>query len=136
MPLLNQFAGWSMNSKMAAKYIHYLGDESFNQILEAQGISLESKEDKADAIANPLAPIICQNCHEACKPGTRICPNPKCRYVLSYDAYLEKESEFERTKKELETLKTSQAEMKENIAELFKFLKGEDRQLTPTLELE
>ena len=131
--VLNQFAGWSPSSKMAAKYVHYFGDESFNHILEAQGISLPGKN-KADK--NPLAPLVCKNCNEPCKQGTRICPNPKCRYVLTYDAYLEKENEFVRTKQELEALKTSQTEIKENVAALFKFLKGEDKELTPIVELE
>src|SRR5437016_2813233 len=35
---LNQHAGWSMNSNMAQKYIHYFGNESSESLLEAYGI--------------------------------------------------------------------------------------------------
>jgi integrase/recombinase XerD len=35
---LNQHAGWSMNSHMAQKYIHYFGNESSESLLEAYGI--------------------------------------------------------------------------------------------------
>ncbi len=35
---LNQHAGWSTNSNMAQKYIHYFGNESSESLLEAYGI--------------------------------------------------------------------------------------------------
>ena len=35
---LNQHAGWTMNSNMAQKYIHYFGNESSESLLEAYGI--------------------------------------------------------------------------------------------------
>jgi len=35
---LNQHAGWSINSNMAQKYIHYFGNESSESLLEAYGI--------------------------------------------------------------------------------------------------
>ena len=35
---LNQHAGWSMNSNMAQKYIHYFGNESSESLLEAYGV--------------------------------------------------------------------------------------------------
>jgi hypothetical protein len=35
---LNQHTGWSTNSNMANKYIHYLGNESFGSLLETYGI--------------------------------------------------------------------------------------------------
>ncbi|MGB8936157.1 MAG: hypothetical protein WCC17_13735 [Candidatus Nitrosopolaris sp.] len=36
--ILNQHAGWSMNSNMAQKHIHYFGNESSESLLEAYGI--------------------------------------------------------------------------------------------------
>ena len=36
--ILNQHAGWSMNSNMAQKYMHYFGNESSESLLEAYGI--------------------------------------------------------------------------------------------------
>jgi integrase/recombinase XerD len=38
--ILNQHAGWSMNSNMAQKYLHYFGNESSESLLEAYGIGL------------------------------------------------------------------------------------------------
>ena len=35
---LNQHAGWTMNSNMAQKYIHYFGNESSESLLEAYSI--------------------------------------------------------------------------------------------------
>jgi hypothetical protein len=40
---LNQHAGWSMNSNMAQKYIHYFGNESSESLLEAYGIVIKDK---------------------------------------------------------------------------------------------
>jgi hypothetical protein len=31
---------WSPTSKIAVKYLHYLGNEAFNEILELEGIKL------------------------------------------------------------------------------------------------
>jgi len=36
--ILSQHAGWSVNSNMAQKYIHYFGNESSESLLEAYGI--------------------------------------------------------------------------------------------------
>ena len=35
---LNQHAGWTPNSNMAQKYIHYFGNESSESLLEAYGL--------------------------------------------------------------------------------------------------
>jgi hypothetical protein len=39
-PVLHQFASWSPTIKIAVKYLHYLGDEAFNEIIELEGIKL------------------------------------------------------------------------------------------------
>ena len=48
---LNQHAGWSINSNMAQKYIHYFGNESSESLLEAYGIS--TSNDKVITTLNP-----------------------------------------------------------------------------------
>jgi integrase len=56
---LNQHAGWSTNSNMAQKYIHYFGNESSESLLEAYGIVTK------DSIPiNTLNPKLCPNCNE------------------------------------------------------------------------
>ena len=53
---LNQHAGWSMNSHMAQKYIHYFGNESSESFLEAYGIVT-----KNNVPIDTLNPKICPN---------------------------------------------------------------------------
>ena len=77
---LRQYAGWSPSSQMHLKYLHYFGDESSGNILEAYGIITKNKE-----LPNVLKPKQCRNCSEPNKPDGRFCA--KCRMVLTYDAY-------------------------------------------------
>jgi integrase/recombinase XerD len=78
---LNQHAGWSMNSNMAQKYIHYFGNESSESLLEAYGIV----KDKIPI--DTLNPKMCPNCNEGNVQDAKFCS--KCRMVLTYDAYNE-----------------------------------------------
>ena len=80
-PTLRQFAGWSSDSKMPQKYIHYFGNESNDSILEAYGIISKDKQKLSDA----LKPKQCPNCIEPNKPDSKFCA--KCKMVLTYDAY-------------------------------------------------
>jgi integrase/recombinase XerD len=79
---LNQHAGWSMNSNMAQKYIHYFGNESSESLLEAYGIVT-----KDNIPIDRLNPKICPNCNEGNTQDSKFCA--KCRMVLTYDAYSE-----------------------------------------------
>jgi integrase/recombinase XerD len=80
---LRQFAGWSPGSNMHLKYLHYFGNESNDNILEAYGIITKDKQLLSDA----LKPKQCPNCQEPNKPDSKFCA--KCRMVLTYDAYNE-----------------------------------------------
>jgi integrase len=80
--ILNQHAGWSMNSNMAQKYIHYFGNESSESLLEAYGIVT-----KNNVPIDTLNPKICPNCSEGNTQDAKFCA--KCRIVLTYDAYNE-----------------------------------------------
>ena len=95
---LRQFAGWSPGSNMHLKYLHYFGNESSENILEAYGIVTKDKNQ-----LTVLKPKQCPNCNESNKPDSRFCA--KCRMVLTYDAYsetLEKEQEKESEVKRLQ----------------------------------
>jgi predicted amidophosphoribosyltransferase len=80
-----------MNSNMAKRYIHYFGNESSENLLEAYGIVKDGK--KSDTLNSK----ICPNCGEQNAPdNSKFCA--KCRMVLTYDAYsktLEKQQEKE-----------------------------------------
>jgi integrase/recombinase XerD len=57
---LNQHAGWSINSHMAQKYLHYYGNESSESIIEAYGIVTKDQQ-ISDLL---LKPKQCPNCSE------------------------------------------------------------------------
>jgi integrase len=80
--VLRQHAGWSPNSQMHLKYLHYFGNESNDSLLEAYGIVTKDKNQ-----LSVLRPKSCPNCNEPNKPDSRFCA--KCRMVLTYDAYSE-----------------------------------------------
>src|SRR6266487_5090447 len=67
---------------MHLKYLHYFGNESSENILEAYGIVTKDKNQ-----LTVLKPKQCPNCNEANKPDSKFCA--KCRMVLTYDAYSE-----------------------------------------------
>jgi integrase len=79
--VLRQHAGWSARSQMHLKYLHYLGNESNDSLLEAYGLVDHGVQ------INQLRPKQCPNCQEGNKPDSRFCA--KCRMVLTYDAYNE-----------------------------------------------
>ena len=86
---LRQHAGWSINSKMPQKYIHYFGNESSDSLLEAYGLVTREQE-----LAKTLHYKQCPNCNEPNKSENRFCA--KCKMVMTYDAYnetLEKEKQ-------------------------------------------
>ena len=90
--ILRQHAGWSSNSNMHLKYVHYFGNESSESILEAYGLKPKLED------INRLKPLSCPNCGELNKIDSKFCV--KCRMVLSYDAYTEaiEESEVQRSR--------------------------------------
>jgi hypothetical protein len=79
--VLRQHAGWSGNSQMHLKYVHYFGNESSESLLEAYGIIPKGQQ------LDQLKPKQCPNCSEPNKPDSKFCA--RCRMVLTYDAYNE-----------------------------------------------
>jgi integrase len=88
--VLRNHAGWTMSSKMPQIYLHYLGNESVNSLLEIKGIVNKDNNEKF----NLLQPAYCPNCNEPNKRDSRFCL--KCKMILSYNSYtdtLEKQKE-------------------------------------------
>jgi hypothetical protein len=79
--ILRQHAGWTKNSQMQLKYLHYFGNESSESLLEAYGLVDHGIQ------IDPLRSKQCPNCNEGNKLDSKFCT--KCRMVLSYDAYNE-----------------------------------------------
>jgi integrase/recombinase XerD len=102
--VLRQHAGWTPNSKMDQKYVHYYGNESSESILEAYRLKPKLED------INKLKPTACPNCGESNKIGSKFCV--KCRMILSYDAYTEavQDSETQKTRIDNLTLKFEELE--------------------------
>lgn len=112
---LNQHAGWSMNSNMAQKYIHYFGNESSESLLEAYGIVTKEK-----VPIDTLNPKICPNCNEGNTQDAKFCS--KCKMIMSYEGYQEAlESQKEKENKLVvmeERFNSMQSQMQSLIAVL------------------
>jgi integrase len=80
--ILNQHAGWSQNSAMREKYLHYFSNASSESILEAYGI-VPSDKKQSDVLKSKQ----CPNCQEPNQPNSKFCT--KCRMVLTYDMHVE-----------------------------------------------
>lgn len=98
---LKQYAGWSINSRMADKYIHYFGNESCESLLEAYGIVT-----KNNTSVDTLNPKICPNCNEGNTQDARFCS--KCRMVMSYEGYQDTLESQKRKEDEIADLKKKQ----------------------------
>jgi integrase/recombinase XerD len=79
---LNQHAGWSPNSGMAQKYIHYFGNESSESLLEAYDIVTRN-----NIPIDTLNPKICPNCNEGNTQDAKWCS--RCKMLISFEGYQE-----------------------------------------------
>jgi hypothetical protein len=96
---LKQYAGWSINSDMAEKYIHYFGNESCESLLEAYGI-VSKNNGSAD---NILSPKICPNCSEGNTQDAKFCS--KCKMIMSFEGYQEALESQSKKEDELKVIK-------------------------------
>jgi integrase/recombinase XerD len=117
---LRQHAGWSGRSQMHLKYLHYFGNESSENLLEAYGIIHKDKR-----ASDALKPKQCPNCGEPNKPDNRFCA--KCRMVLTYDAYSEtqqeKESEVQKLQEKYEQdMKIMREEMNQQFNQILSLI--------------
>jgi integrase/recombinase XerD len=117
--ILNQHAGWSMNSNMAQKYLHYFGNESSESLLEAYGIAT-----KDNIPIDTLNPRICPNCNEGNTQDARFCS--KCKMIMSFEGYQEalesqkqKESEVQKLQEKYEqNMKSMREEMQTRFEQI------------------
>lgn len=77
---LRQYAGWTPNSGMAQKYVHYFGDEANQDLLVAYGI--RSKDETVDTT---LRSRYCPNCNSPNQPEQHYCMS--CGFVLTLTGY-------------------------------------------------
>ena len=108
--VLRHHSGWSKNSQMHLKYIHYFGNESSESILEEHGITPKEKQQ-----TGALKPKECPNCDEPNRPDSKFCA--KCRMVLTYNAYNETLEQEQRRESEVLDLKEKYEEDMKTIRE-------------------
>jgi integrase len=108
--VLRQHSGWSARSQMHLKYIHYFGNESNENLLEAYGIVTEANKGNV-LLPDSLRPRQCPNCNESNIPDCKFCS--KCRMVLNYDAYEETIEDQKRKDQQLKNLEFAMNEQKQ-----------------------
>jgi integrase/recombinase XerD len=119
--ILNQHAGWTTNSNMSQKYIHYFGNESSESLLEAYGIVTK------DSIPmNTLNPRTCPNCNEGNTQDARFCS--KCKMIMSFEGYQEALESQKQKESEVQTLRKKYdadiALLKEAMSDMQQLLKN------------
>jgi hypothetical protein len=120
--LLRQHAGWSVDSQMPQRYLHYFGNESSESLLEAYGIMPKNQQQCQ------LKPKQCPNCMEPNKQDSKFCA--KCRMVLTYDAYTEtieekqqKESEVKELREKYDQeMKTTRVQMNRQFGQIMSLI--------------
>lgn len=95
-------------------------------MLLAQGIKpVDDKEGSSSGLESEqtttLAPtIVCYNCKEPNKADSRICSNPNCRMILSFEAQVERMQEAQQSKREIEEMKKRLESIEANYNRTFK----------------
>ena len=118
---LNQHAGWSMNSSMAQKYIHYFGNESSESLLEAYGIITKNK-----VPIDTLNPKICPNCSEGNTQDAKF--SSKCKMIMSFEGYQEALDSQSKKEDELKDMKDQFNNMQSQIQVLINAIGSIDQQ--------
>jgi integrase/recombinase XerD len=123
--ILNQHAGWSMNSHMAQKYLHYFGNESSNLLLKSHGILIDSSN--GNDSDNTLNPKVCYNCNEPNTHDAKFCS--KCKMIMSFKDYQET---LQNQEKALEEQKKKEGELA-TIKEQLNLMQSQFQMLISTL---
>jgi integrase len=108
--VLRIHAGWTKGSDMPEKYLHYFGNESSQDLLEAYGLVDHGIQ------IDQLRPKICPMCNEGNKPDAKFCD--RCKMVLSYDAYqetIEKQKQFESDMREVHDILSDIKNLKKKL---------------------
>jgi len=112
---MEQHAGWVPGSNMQKRYVHYFGNESSIDILEAYGIKT------SDSIPiNTLNPKICPNCNEGNTQDTKFCS--KCKMIMSFEGYQEALESQSKKEDELQTMKEQFNTMQSQMQTLLSIL--------------
>ena len=125
---LNQHAGWTPNSNMAQKYIHYFGNESSESLLEAYDIIT-----KNNVSIDTLNPKICPNCNEGNTQDAKFCS--KCKMLMSFDGYQEVLQEQQEKDRDLQSVKERMASIENLLVAIQPLLQNIKPEMLSRLQL-
>ena len=111
---LREHADWTVSSLMPRRYLKFRGDESIRALQQVHGI-VSIKEEHNSELGTLAPTIICYNCKEPNKAGSRICST--CKMILSFEAQVEMQQQQQATETQLQ-------EMQKQISDLFEVLQG------------
>jgi DNA-directed RNA polymerase subunit N (RpoN/RPB10) len=114
---LRQYAGWTPNSGMPQRYVHYFGDEANQDLLVAYGII--SKEETVDT---SLKSKYCPNCNSPNQPEQHYCMS--CGFVLTLSGYSKLMEEQRKKEDKLAVMEDKFNAMQSQIQSLIAALSG------------
>lgn len=89
-PMMDLHAGWKPGSKMARRYLHFIGSEANDKIFEVAGVMPREK-----TMQEILKPRICTNCQTPNTAQAQFCENPICKMPLNFNAFQDMKKETE-----------------------------------------
>jgi integrase len=97
---LRQYSGWSKNSQMHKRYVHWFNNQGSNAVLKAEGLISEEESG-----IEKLRPVFCSNCNEANTKNAKWCL--KCGMILSFAGYQEALSEQKQKDEKISNIEKS-----------------------------
>ena len=113
---LREHADWTPTSQMPRKYLRFRGDESIKALQRVHGIVPIEEDHNAESAGNLAPALVCYNCKELNKAGSRVCSS--CKMILNFELPQQQEERLEEVKKQLEELKQNQDQMMKTAANM------------------
>ena len=118
---LRQYAGWTPNSGMPQKYVHYFGDEANQDLLVAYGII--SKDESVDTT---LRSKYCPNCNSPNQPEQHYCMS--CGFVLTLTGYSKLMEEQKKKEDKLAVMEDKFIEMQSQMQTILSIMSSANSQ--------
>ena len=118
---LRQYAGWTPNSGMPQRYVHYFGDEANQDLLVAYGII--SKDESVDTT---LRSKYCPNCNSTNQSEQHYCMS--CGFVLTLTGYSKLMEEQKKKEDKLADMEDKFIEMQSQMQTILSIMSSANSQ--------
>jgi hypothetical protein len=108
---LRQYSGWTKNSMMHKRYVHWFNNQGSNAVLKAEGLISEESSG-----IEKLKPVYCSNCNEANTKNAQWCI--KCGMILSFAGYREALEEQKQKDEKIDSLENTVSTIQGQIQSL------------------